>query len=133
MLEIYEAYNADFAEAPQWVQAWVSYMSLLLMSSILVAPFRPEARWTLVVLILTLPAMMWLYAQVGFVRLLGLVHVVLWTPLLVYLWMRRAHWRVRETIAGKWTALVFVTILISLLFDYTDVVRYITGDRGYAA
>lgn len=129
-MEIIEAFNTDMASGPQWVPVWVMFMGLVFMLAIPFAFSRPEARWALVCMALTFPAMMWFYSQVGYVRLLGLVHVIFWTPLLVYLWMRRAQWDVRNTLAGKWIALLFTTILASLIIDYIDVLRYIAGDRS---
>ncbi len=130
MIEIREAFAADLAAGPTWVAWWVSFIGVVGLLSLPFAFVRAEARWTLFVIILTFPAMMWLYSKVGYVRLLGIVHVILWTPLAIYLWRRRDQWRVRETLAGKWIALFFATILVPLAFDYTDVVRYLLGDRG---
>lgn len=127
-MELVEAFMRDIAAGPAWVEAWVNFMGVVFFLAIPFAFVRVEARWALVVMALSLPAMLGLYAAVGFVRLLGIVHVVLWTPLAVYLWRRRNAWRMRETLAGKWIALLFVTILVSLAFDYSDVVRYLLGD-----
>lgn len=129
-METLAAFSADLESGPRWVYLWVSFMSLVFAGAVPFAFFRPEARWTLLVMAITFPAMIWLYSVVGYVRLLGIVHVVLWTPLAIYLWRRRTHWRVRETLAGKWIFLLFVVILISLAFDYSDVIRYWLGDRG---
>ncbi len=69
-----------------------------------------------------------LYDQIGYVRLLGIVHVILWTPLFFYL-LRRA-WRGEM---GLWFRVVIwlfvVSLGISLAFDYVDVVRYLLGQR----
>lgn len=127
-MELVEAFMREIAAGPAWVEAWVNFMGVVFLLAVPFAFVRIEARWALVVMALSLPAMLGLYASVGFVRLLGIVHVVLWTPFAVYLWRRRDTWRVRETLAGKWVTLLFATILISLAFDYSDVVRYFLGD-----
>ena len=124
------SFFADLKSGAPWVFWWVMFMGAVFTLSIPFAFHRNEARWAAFVMILSFPAMMWLYSQIGYVRLLGIVHIVLWTPLLVYLWKRRDSWRVQETIAGKWVLLLFATITVSLLFDYADVVRYVAGDRG---
>jgi len=129
-MELFTAFQQDMAAGPAWVVHWVNFMGVVFMLAIPFSVVRMEARIALVVFLLTAPAMMALYAQVGYVRLLGVVHVILWTPLAYYLWKRRDKWRVRETIAGKWIFLLFVTIVISLIFDYTDVIRYAAGERG---
>jgi len=128
-METVNAFFADLRAGPTWVYWWVMFMGLAFMPAFIFALSRQEARWTVLAMLATFPAMMWLYAQVGYVRLLGLPHVIFWTPLLVYLWTRRRRWRVRDTLAGKWIAVLVATILISLAFDCADVIRYIAGDR----
>lgn len=128
--ETMQAFSADMAAGPQWVSLWVNFMGLVFLLAIPFAIIRAEARWTLLVVLLNTPAMLWLYSELGYVRLLGIVHVILWTPLAIYLWRRRGQWRVRETLAGKWIAVLFTTILVSLAFDYADVARYVLGERG---
>ena len=128
-MELLEAFSDDLAAAPHWVYWWTNFMGVVGLLSIPFAFVRAEARWILFVSVLTFPTMLFLYAQFGYVRLLGLGHVILWTPLAIYLWMRRDRWRVRETLSGKWILLFFTTIIVSLVFDYTDVIRYLLGDR----
>ena len=74
-------------------------------------------------------AMLWLFAQVGFVRLLGIVHVIIWTPAAIYLWKRLKNPAIifpfRQII---W--LILATIIGSLAFDYLDVTRYLLGDTA---
>lgn len=74
-----------------------------------------------------------LYSQIGYVRLLGLGHIVPWTPLIIYLfnylWRRRSQWDL-TTLTGKWIAGVFTLNLISLVIDYVDVARWLLGERA---
>lgn len=65
----------------------------------------------------------------GLVRLLGLAHVVFWTPLVIYV-LRHLPALPRPTLLGIWVRVFLVTILASLLLDYIDVVRYPFGDRN---
>lgn len=65
----------------------------------------------------------------GYVRLLGLPHILIWTPLLAYLWgqvgrpdMPRAPRLI--------LMVVMAVILVSLAFDYADTARYILGERA---
>lgn len=129
-METVAAFARALSEGPLWVEIWVCFMGIVFMMAIPFSFVRTEARWALAAMTLAFPAMMGLFAVVGYVRLLGLVHVVLWTPLAVFLWRRRVDWRIRETLAGKWLALLFATVLVSLAFDYVDVVRYLLGERS---
>lgn len=129
MLEIMQNFQADIKAGPAWVDIWLNVMSFVLILSIPFSFVRKEARWVLLSMVLVIPSMMLLYSQVGFVRLLGIVHIVFWTPLLIYLWRRRGEWRVSETWAGKWIVLAFAVITISLAFDFIDVARWLLGER----
>lgn len=129
-MEQLAAFQADLETAPLWVQYWVQFMGLVFVPAIPFAFFRVEARWAVLVMFLTLPAMIALHSAVGFVRLLGVVHVVIWTPFVFLLWRRRRDWRVKETLSGKWIALLFATMIVSLAFDYSDVARWFLGERG---
>lgn len=128
-MDLVRAFMQDLAAGPAWVFAWVMFMGIAFMPAIPFSISRVEARWALLAMLVAFPSMMALHAAVGMVRLLGIVHVVLWTPLAVYLWRRRGEWRVKDTLAGKWLVVLFATILVSLVFDYADVIRYLLGER----
>jgi uncharacterized membrane protein YeaQ/YmgE (transglycosylase-associated protein family) len=70
----------------------------------------------------------WLYDRMGYVKLLGLPHIIVWTPLAIYLF-----YQIRRADMPKWPRwimiVVLATILISLAFDYVDVLRYLLGER----
>jgi hypothetical protein len=71
----------------------------------------------------------WIYDQMGYVKLLGLPHIVFWTPLAIY--MTALLRRSPLPDPARWVLIVvLVTILVSLAFDYTDVVRYLLGNRA---
>jgi hypothetical protein len=126
---VFSAFSADVANQPQWVQIWLNILAGTLALSLPFSLVRVEARWTLLGFVLGAAAVLSLYAQFGYSRLLGLGHVVFWTPLLAYLLARRRHWRVNETWAGKWIVATVCVLTISLAFDYVDVARWIAGDR----
>lgn len=70
----------------------------------------------------------WLYDQLGYVKLLGLPHIIAWTPFAIYLALH-----LKRTDLQRWPrrimTVVFATILVSLAFDYTDALRYALGER----
>ena len=70
----------------------------------------------------------YLYDHMGYVKLLGLAHILFWTPALVYLITQ-----LRKTDMPKWPRwimyVVAATVLISLAFDYTDLLRFALGNR----
>jgi len=128
-MDVVQSFSQDLQAGPLWVYYWVNFMGAVIVLAVPFAFTRVEARWTLLVMALVFPFMMWLYAQFGFQRILGLAHVLFWTPLALYLWRRRDRWRVRETLGGKWILVLFTTMSVSLVMDYADVVRYLMGER----
>jgi hypothetical protein len=70
----------------------------------------------------------WLHDQMGYVKLLGLPHIVVWTPLAIYLAVL-----LRRDDMPRWPrgiiAVVLATIAVSLVFDYVDALRYLLGER----
>ncbi len=122
------SFSAAIMAQPLWLQAWVGWMMLANMVGAVVFIRRPEAKWVLGAIVAAAISMIWLYDQFGYQRILGLAHVVFWTPLVIYLWSRRKQWDL-SGVSGKWLALVFVTDLTSLVIDYIDVARYLTGER----
>lgn len=129
MLELINNYEADLANAPQWVRYWLDFMGFVMILSIPFSFVRREAIWVLVAFIAIQPLGVLFYSIWGFQKILGASHLLPWIPLAIYLWTRRARWQVRQTWSGKWLAVVFCTICVSLVFDITDTVRFLLGHR----
>ncbi len=124
-----QAFLAEMENGPAWVFVWVNFMGLMNILAVPVAFRRIEGVVAILAMLFVFPAMMLLYDHFGYQRILGLAHVIFWTPLLLWLWSRRDRWRVRDTLSGKWVLLFSLTIFVSLLMDYADVVRYLLGER----
>lgn len=130
-----ETLNAAIATEPVWLRAWLFVLAGTHLAALAFLVHRTGSRWALrleplAVLASFLGAgllMNWLYGQVGYVRLLGLAHLVVWTPVYVWILGRRraigtASW------FGRWITLYLVVAGISLLVDAIDVARYLLGD-----
>lgn len=109
-------------------KAWVFWMMVLNTASIVFIK-RTEARVCLAVWIPNGITMTLMAEEFGYVRLLGLSHIVWWTPFVIYLFLRRKELD-PATWFGRWALAVLVTNTLSLVVDYIDVIRYIAGDRG---
>lgn len=114
------------AREPLWLKSWVYWMIFINSISIFFAFTRNEAHWVLTAWLANLLTMPMLFDAVGYVRLLGLPHIVFWTPLVIYLWMKRRSFS--GTWAGRYLWVVMATNGASLVIDYIDVARYLAGD-----
>lgn len=117
---------------PAWVTLWLNVLLfgafILPLALLIWRQTRITALVTLATSVLAGITINMLYAQMGYVKLLGLPHILLWTPLAVYLYLQTTRpelslWP-RQII---W--FILATITISLAFDYVDVLRYLLGDR----
>ena len=136
-----ETMPADLASAissePMWLQHWISVLVVVNMAAILFivrknseGKLRPriEAFAILASMMAAGIFMSWLYEQVGYVRLLGLAHIVFWLPVFVWLAVKFR----RGEFSGPfkyYLILYFVIDGASLAIDTADVVRYLAGDR----
>lgn len=110
-----EDYNA-------WVLAWVAWL-VIINTSCLFFLKHTEARWILAVMIVNVITLEIIHYFLGFERILGIGHVILWTPLVIYLYKRIPKFN-RRTIYGAYLRILVVSMTLSLIIDYIDVVRY---------
>ena len=117
---------------PLWVRIWLNVFTFgALVLPVVLLVWRQSRKAALVTLAadgMAAIGVYWLFGQLGYVKLLGLPHIIFWTPLVWFLWgeVRRADmpaWPRRILWA------VLAVFVISLLFDYVDVARYALGER----
>jgi hypothetical protein len=127
--------NAAIAMQPAWLQAWVVVLVIVNLAAALFLVARKDGKFgvrteALAILISFFAAgmlMTWLYEKVGYVRLLGVAHLVFWLP--VYAWLVVKFRRGEFSPPFKhYLVLYFVIAGLSLLVDFVDVVRYLLGE-----
>ena len=127
---------AAIATEPLWLQIWVGLLGLANLGALLFVLVKQDDKWrprkeTLAILASFMLAgafMEWLYHQVGYVRLLGLPHLVFWTP--VYAWLLLRYRKGDFSGLFKHYLLFYLIIAgISLVIDSVDVIRYLLGDH----
>jgi hypothetical protein len=117
------------------LQAWVMVLVVThVVALAFIAQRTPEGwrvRFESLAIFLSFVAaaafMTWLYAQVGYVRLLGVAHLVFWTPVYAWVLLHRRTLQ-REGLFGKYVLLYLVVAGISLVIDLIDLIRYLMGD-----
>lgn len=121
--------------ARQMAVGWQIWMYWMIFVNLVAAlPFaftRNEARFIIVAFILAETFMMWLAGTYGFAKILGLAHIVFWSPLLIYLVARyRSGGVPRSSFYGRYVLTVILTNGVSLIIDAVDVVRYLLGEQS---
>ena len=132
--------NAAIATEPTWLQLWVLLLVITNLAAILFVVNRQDGKLRPRIEALAIVAsfiasgvmMTWLYSVVGYVRLLGLAHLVFWLP--VYIWLLIKFSKGAFTGAFKVYLLVYFAIAgLSLIVDAVDLVRYLIGDGDLLA
>ncbi len=128
--------GAAIATQPMWLQVGVMILTVVNLSAIFFAGkkqngkqrVRIEALASVFSFIAAGMLMSWLYNKVGFVRLLGLPHLIFWLP--VYIWLLIKFRRNEFSFPFKQYLVVYFVIAgISLIIDIVDVTRYLLGDQ----
>ncbi len=107
---------------------WVGLLAMVNMVGGLVYIRTMEGQLALACLMLAFLIMWGIYAKKGFVRLLGLGHLIAWPPLMIWYAKVLAQGNV-EGAFNYWLMAVLVVNGISLVIDLVDVVRYSLGDK----
>lgn len=119
------------AQRPLWLQLWLNWLLIgafiLPLTLLIWRPTRLAGIAAIVASVIAAVSVMQMYEQMGYVKLLGLPHIIVWTPLAVYLF--RLLRNDLPKIARGVVMVVLATILVSLAFDYTDLLRYLLGER----
>ncbi len=119
--------NSVYGPTPQWSPAiswWIRWMIAIGYSSTVFAiAGHAGARWVLAAFVVNhMVAIFGPFPPSN--GLINLTHVVFWTPAVVVL-ARGVGTLNRRSVYGVWHLLALATMVISLLFDYRDGVRYL--------
>lgn len=118
---------SEILDQSWWMVVWIGWMVLVNMLS-LVFLRESEARWVLAAFMGSFVLMNVLFYTGGYNRFLGLAHVVFWTPLLLFLYLRLSR-ILGPRLYENWIRVLLATNGVSLVVDYVDVFRYLLGDR----
>jgi len=127
------SFEEAVALQPAWVGLWLNILLfgafILPVALLFWRASRMAGVWSLIAAVLSGVSVTWMFNQLGYVKLLGLPHLVFWAPLLVYLWSQS-----KRADMPNWPRRIMFVVMsvlaISLAFDAVDVARYILGERG---
>jgi len=114
---------------PIWLVIWIAIMVGIHIVAVPLAFKDMRPRVMVIAMLLNAVFMSALFSKFGYTRILGLSHIIFWTPVLIYLWKTKDVHPERIWI-GRFIRVSMAIIFISLLFDYIDVIRYVMGDHA---
>lgn len=129
--------EAIFATQPSWLIAYLMVLTAANLGAVFFIVKRTSKGWRpryealaiIVAFLLAGQFMDYLYAQYGYVRLLGLAHIVFWTPVYAWIFVHRKDYQATPYFA-KFVMFYLVMAGISLTIDVIDVARYALGETG---
>ena len=128
--------GAAIASSASWVQIWVQILVVVNLAAIFFVVVRKDGKFSVRIEAIAIVAsfvlagamMTWMYTQIGFVRLLGLPHLIFWLP--IYVWLLLKFRAGAFDAPFKYYLLLYFLIAgISLVIDLSDVTRYLIGER----
>jgi hypothetical protein len=108
---------------------WVGMLAMINMVGGLVYIHTMEGQMALAGLMIGFLIMWGIYVKKGFVRLLGLGHLIGWPPMMVW-YAKVISEEKAEGVFEYWLMAVLVVNGISLIIDLVDVIRYSLGDKS---
>ena len=109
---------------------WVAWVILLMMANMILPLFylgTPEGKVVLGAAVFGAILQIAIFSAKGFVRLLGIGHIA-WVPMVYWLWTR-LDLAPAGSLFRYWLLATIVLVILSLLIDATDVIRYLRGER----
>ena len=116
-------------EATPWVGVWMNWMMLVFALSLVFVWKKKAARYVVLAFALTMPIALFVFGKTGEVDLIGIAHIIVWTPLAYFLVQKeiRSKKFKAKSCYGVWLLLLVATIVISLIFDVKDVAEVLMG------
>lgn len=129
--------EAISATQPGWLLAYLFVLVAANLGAVFFVAKRTDKGWRpryeaiaiVVAFVLASEFMEYLYQQYGYVRLLGLAHIVFWTPVYAWIFTHRKDYAATPYFA-KFVLFYLVMAGISLSIDLLDVVRYLLGETA---
>lgn len=129
MVTLMNEMNSQMPDLPQAVQIWVNWLMFTFFATLAFVRKHKTARIVLGTMLLTMPLALGIYAMTHTVHLIAAIHLLLWTPLLAYIY--KVEFKGKEApptgFYGKWLIIFVITISISLLFDVRDIYLVLMG------
>jgi hypothetical protein len=127
---------ASWLSLKPWVKWWLFFLNAVFLAALAFVA-DPAARWILLAYAASGPLLAWLMVrQRGLTRLLGVAHLVPWVPLLAYIVLRLSSELVgpvvtfvAEPFFAGYLYILLACLVVCLVLDAWDVVRYHAGER----
>ena len=129
MIELFEEAGQQMSMLPRTVQNWMLWLNIIFFSGLLFVLQHAEPRWAIAAHVACFPVGFTAYHFTRNLDLMGLSHILFWTPLLFYLpkvALQNSDFHLISPY-GIWMSLLCLTIVISLVFDVRAAIVFFTS------
>lgn len=123
--------GSSWLALPLAVKLWLFWLNAVFISGLAFWP-DPVARVTLTAYVATGPLLLAMVVyQGGLTRLLGVAHLIIWGPMLIWFWQAYGAGSLTlELNASRFVMVLSATTLVCLGFDLWDLRRWLRGERA---
>lgn len=89
-----------------------------------------EGKFALLAMMGSMIVMLAIYSKYGFVRLLGLGHILFWVPFVIWNLVQLSEPSALNSDFKIWLIAVSVFNSLSLLLDFADVIKFSKGEKS---
>lgn len=114
-------------QLPRTVQNWMLWLNIVFLLGLFFVFNYVEARWAVFIWIASFPVGFSCYYFIRDLSILGIPHIILWVPLLVYLYHSTSNdpgFSVASPY-GIWLLLLSATIVISAVLDTKAIIDFV--------
>ena len=125
---MFEEARTQILSLPRTTQNWMLWMNVVFLAGLLFVFSHESACWVLVAYVVCFPVAVPIYRYTRDVAMMGISHILFWTPLLIYLLLEATGDSTFSLLSlyGVWMVLLMLTITISVAFDAMAVVDYLS-------
>lgn len=126
MMELFREAGQQMSMLPRPVQNWMLWLNIVFFSGLLFVFRRAEPRWAVAAHVACFPVGFMIYYFTRDLDLMGVPHILFWTPLLFYLpnaALKDSDFRLMSPY-GIWMSLLCLTIAISVVFDVRATITF---------
>lgn len=108
---------------------WVMILSMINFVGGVMFLSTFEGKFALLSMMGAMLVMTLVYAKFGFVRLLGLGHIIFWVPFIFFCIKQLNSWSSLDATFRTWILIVMIVNILSLILDFIDVYKFLTGEK----
>lgn len=129
MMDLIKEAGLQMNQLPRPIQLWMQWLNIVFLPSLFFVFSYAEVRWVILVYFIGFPVGFLAYYFTKDLGMMGVAHILFWTPLLCYL----AYTLIDNpnvsflSLYGVWVSLLCLTMAIAVILDIKAVSSFLRG------